>query len=523
MLLIYPPAAKPCEPPAGIASLAGALRAAGSPCTLFDANLEGLLHLITTAEPAEDRWSRRAQRNMANNLDSLRSPALYASPARYRRAVADINRLLGLAGRRRNLDIGLANYQDRLSPLKSCDLLRAADRPHENIFFPWFSVRLAAILEVTRPSFVGFSLNYLSQALTTFAMMGWLKERHPGLPIVLGGGLVTSWMSNPAWKNPFAGLADHLIAGRGETPLLKLLQREDPGHGYPDYSGLPQDAYLAPGFILPYSASYGCSWRRCSFCPENAEDTPYVPVSVDKALEDIRRLTRATEPSLVHFLDNAMSPALMQALIRERFDVPWYSFARVGGVLTDPGFCRDLRRSGCRMLKLGIESGDQSVLNAMDKGIDLETMAGALTALKTAGIATYVYLLFGTPSESLAQARKTMDFVARHHEAITFLNLAIFNMPVCSREAAGLETGGFYEGDLSLYTDFRHPMGWDRKEVRRFLDREFRRHPRIAPILRNDPPLFTSNHAPFFCRAVPPEKQETAARSGHYPMETSSI
>ncbi|HWI41616.1 MAG TPA: radical SAM protein, partial [Verrucomicrobiae bacterium] len=48
-----------------------------------------------------------------------------------------------------------------------------------------------------------------------------------------------------------------------------------------------------------------------------------------------------------------------------------------------------------------------------------------------------------------------------------------------------------------LYTSFRHPRGWDRPQVRRFLA-EFRRHPAVARILRNDPPLFTSNHAPFF-------------------------
>ena len=504
MLLIYPPAAKPCEPPAGIAALAGALRAGGAPCTLFDANLEGLLYLITSAEPAGDTWSRRASRNMLKNLAALRSPEIYGSIARYRRAVADINRLLQLAGRRHNLDISLANYQDRLSPVKSCDLLQAAGRPQENIFFPWFSARLTAILEDKQPSFVGFSLNYLSQAVTAFAMMGWLKEQHPGLPLVLGGGLVTSWMSNPAWKNPFAGLVDHLIAGPGEGPLLTLLQREDRGERRPDYSGLPRDTYLAPGFILPYSASFGCSWRRCSFCPENAEKTPYIAVPTETALENIRHLAEVTRPALLHFLDNAMSPSLMQALIREDFNIPWYSFARVSTALTDAGFCRDLRRSGCRMLKLGIESGDQPVLDAMEKGIDLDMMARALTALKTAGIATYVYLLFGTPAESLAQARKTLDFVARHHEAITFLNLAIFNMPICSREAAGLKTGGFYEGDLSLYTDFRHPLGWDRKKVRRFLDQELRRHPLVAPILRNDPPLFTSNHAPFFRQTAMP-------------------
>jgi hypothetical protein len=500
MLLIHPPVAKPCEPPAGIARLAGTLRAHGASCTVFDANLEGLLFLIATTGPSGDRWSRRAYRNRAENLAALRSPGLYTNPARYQRAVADINRLLEISGHRHNLTINLANYhEDQLSPLKSRDLLQSADHPQLNIFFPWFSLRLPEILEEKAPSFVGFSLNYLSQALTTFAMIGWTKKHFPDLQVILGGGLLTSWMSNPAWENPFTGYVDHLIAGQGERPLLALLGKEDRGHRRPDFNGLPRDAYLAPGFILPYAASSGCYWSKCSFCPEMAEENPYVPVSLGDALEDIRQLTAETSPALLHFLDNAISPALQRALVENSPGIPWYAFARVGEALTDPAFCLDLYRSGCRMLKLGIESGDQGVLDAMEKGTDLDMVSRALSALKATGIATYVYLLFGTPSESLSEARKTLSFVARHHTDITFLNLAIFNLPVCSHEAKSLEIDGFYEGDLSLYTNFVHPRGWDRKKVRRFLDQEFRRHPLIGPILRNDPPLFTSNHAPFFC------------------------
>ena len=65
------------------------------------------------------------------------------------------------------------------------------------------------------------------------------------------------------------------------------------------------------------------------------------------------------------------------------------------------------------MLKLGLESGDQDVLDALGKGIDLATAARALAALKQAGIGTYVYLLFGTPAEDRASALKTLAFVAR--------------------------------------------------------------------------------------------------------------
>jgi hypothetical protein len=40
-----PPVAKPCEPPAGIARLAGALQAGGVDCRVYDASLDGMLNL----------------------------------------------------------------------------------------------------------------------------------------------------------------------------------------------------------------------------------------------------------------------------------------------------------------------------------------------------------------------------------------------------------------------------------------------------------------------------------------------
>jgi radical SAM superfamily enzyme YgiQ (UPF0313 family) len=150
------------------------------------------------------------------------------------------------------------------------------------------------------------------------------------------------------------------------------------------------------------------------------------------------------------------------------------------------------------MLKLGLESGDQTVLDSLQKGIDLEEASTVLKNLKKAGIATYVYLLFGTPPEGLIEARRTLEFVVNHHDRIDFLNLAIFNMPMYGPEAQQIQTRSFYEGDLSLYTSFDHPKGWSRPLIRQFLDKEFKRHPAISPILRRDPPVFTSNHAPFF-------------------------
>lgn len=499
MLIVHPPLTKPCEPPAALAYLAASLAAHGHSCTICDLNIEGLHYLFDTAESAEDTWSKRAFKHLKRNITALQSSEIYNNVDRYRRAVADINRILEMAGKGFGLKLSLANYQDNSkSPLKSRDLRLASAEYEANIFFPYFSKRLEELLETDNSRHVGFSLNYLSQAMCTFAMIGYLRAYHPQVKIILGGGLVTTWLSHPQWNNPFIGLVDHLIAGQGEGPLLNLLgTQRKPEHVRPSYDSLKNNNYLSPGFILPYTTSFGCFWKKCSFCPETSEDNPYQHVAPNTTIADLKTLTAATSPTLIHLLDNAVSPATLKALTARPPTVPWYGFARIDSLLADREFCRRLKDSGCSMLKLGLESGDQAVLNSMHKGISLKLASRVLKNLHDVGIASYVYLLFGTPAESREEAERTLTFVENHHQAVSFLNLAIFNLPTCSQEVSSLEVADFYEGDLSLYRSFTHPKGWNRGEVRRFLDSTFKRSTQIAGILRHDPPFFTSNHAPF--------------------------
>jgi len=501
MLLIHPPLARACEPPAGIVRLAGALRAYNIPCTMLDANIEGLHFLLRSTIESGDKWSARAAKNIHPNIKALQSRGLYHNRSRYERALADTNKVLQLASRPKDIDMSFANYQDRhLSPLKSSDLIYSASNFDSNLFYPYFSVRMESLIEEKSPTVIGISLNYLSQALISFAIVGFINKRYPQITIVLGGGLVTSWLRKRNWQNPFSGLVDHLVAGPGEDFLLDLFgiseKRAYKGH---HFDNLPLDQYFSPGLILPYASSTGCYWKKCSFCPETAEGSPYIPLSPQVALNEIDTLNQRMSPALLHLLDDAISPALLKRLVLHPPGINWYGFARIDSLLTDLDFCRQLKASGCVMLKLGLESGDQKVLHAMNKGIDISLASKVLKTLKKAGIATYVYLLFGTPSESRAEAEKTLDFTLKHDEAITFLNLAIFNLPISSPEVENLQTRDFYEGDLSLYKDFIHPGGWQRKEVRNFLEKEFKAKPQIKKILQRDPPFFTSNHAPFFC------------------------
>ena len=501
ILLIHPPLSKPCEPPPGLAKLSGALKGTGIDCRVYDANLAGLLDLMDKPVFANDTWSKRAAGNIENNCQSLRSKEIYGGIDQYKRAVMDINRVLHVTGQRSGVHVSLSNYiSSTLSPVRSDDLLKSAATFDENPFFFSFQKRLTEFFLEKEPDIVGFSVNFMSQALCAFAMAGFIKKRFPGLRIVFGGGLMTSWMSIPKFENPFVGLIDDMVCGPGEDILIKMCGAENKGasdfFGY-DFSPFDMGQYFSPGPILPYSTSRGCYWRKCAFCPEKSEQGEYQPVDIQDVSRDVAQLVTQLDPCLIHFTDNALSPKFLKHMIKNPPNVPWYGFVRITKHLADPDFARGLKASGCVMLKLGVESGDQAVLDALEKGIDLETVSEALQNLKKFGIATYVYLLFGTPAETRTSAEKTLDFTLAHAHEINFLNLAVFNLPAYGEEAKGLNTVEFYRGDLSLYKEFVHPNGWNRDKVRRFIAKEFKKLSAIKAIINNDPPFFTSNHAPF--------------------------
>ncbi len=505
MILIFPPVVKPCEPPGGVALLSGALTRHNIAHKIYDANVEGLLFLINSDIKPGSSWTRRALLHREKNIASLRDYSLYDNLDRYKQKLFDTNKLLNAALLSKRFKLTLADFKDtQLSPVKSSDLLYAAENFKENPFYDYFETCLKERIQNSDSKYIGISLCYLSQALTSFALAGWLKHNFKDKKIIFGGGLVSTWLSMPDWENSFSKFVDMFVKGEGEEKILSVCNIKDkPGSRYaPDFDFVNWDSYLAPGRILPFSSSRGCYWRRCKFCPEKAEKTQYTPVKISEVIKDLKDISTRYKQDYVHFIDNAISPALMKALVnidlQKDISFSWYGFARIRKELQDIDYMKALRKSGCVMLNLGLESGDQAVLDKMEKGVDLKVASNVLKACKTAGIKTYVYLLFGTPQENEESAEKTLAYVAHHAPFIDFMNLAIFNLPKFSEEAEGLRVKQFYEGDLSLYYNFKHPLGWDRKKVREFLLKKFKKNPLISPIVVKNPPFFTSNHAMFF-------------------------
>ncbi len=180
MLLLFPPVAKPCEPPAGVAYLAAALQENGIDCHVADTNIQGLLYLISQDLTVTDSWSARALKNRDTILADLRNPDLYANEDRYHQRVYDLNKLLSLAVDTSRFKVTLSDYTDRyLSPLRSADLLKSAGAWDANPFFSFFEDRLRPMLAQWDSPWVGISLCYLNQALVGFALAGWIRKNFP--------------------------------------------------------------------------------------------------------------------------------------------------------------------------------------------------------------------------------------------------------------------------------------------------------------------------------------------------------
>jgi hypothetical protein len=538
MLLIYPPAARSSEAPLGIARLSAFLKAGGREARLLDLNQEALEYLLALEPPpglvvassgAAGLWTKGALKRRPAALAALRDPAVYrlapdGQPAsRYDRAVLDLNRALKALSAPYGAEAGLANYAESgRSPLRRADLLAAASSFKDSVYYPLFSRRIDEELSALaghasdtglQPT-VGLSLNYLSQALPAFAMLGYLRQRHPDVRRLLGGALIGSWIAQGALRadERFGGLADELLPGRGEDALAGLFAISSPRSirdsrqpaipaECPNFDGLMDLAYLAPRRILPYAFSSGCPWRRCSFCPETAEAARYVGLNARRAMEQLASLSARYKPALLHFCDNEISPLYLRALAERGPGEGWYGFARFSPALLDRDFCAALADSGCVMLQLGLESGDQAVLDALNKGTKLRDIDRILENLAAAGIGSYLYVLFGTPAEDETAAKKTALYLRDRAELIAFLNVAVFNLPVSGTEAKALGARAFYEGELSLYAEFAHPLAWNRDRVRAFIRKELEAVPAIRGMLKRTPRVFSSNHAPFFLEA----------------------
>lgn len=187
----------------------------------------------------------------------------------------------------------------------------------------------------------------------------------------------------------------------------------------PRHDLLPFKSYRAPLVGGPYTfivPSRGCP-AGCRFCIKHVSYGASVRYRDPEAVVDeIETLVNLGVRKIHMYADlftvnREHVVGICEGILERKLPVKWTCNSRVDFV--DLELLQLMQRAGCWMISWGIESGDETMLKRMRKGITPAKVERALGWAKEAGIMNWGYFIIGLPGETEASIRKTIDFSKR--------------------------------------------------------------------------------------------------------------
>jgi anaerobic magnesium-protoporphyrin IX monomethyl ester cyclase len=196
----------------------------------------------------------------------------------------------------------------------------------------------------------------------------------------------------------------------------------------PDWTALPQPPRDLTDFA-PYRkawveahgyfsvnmvSSRGCPYR-CNWCAKPISGNKFHLRSAAAVAEEMRQLKADAQADHIWFGDDvfALNSHWVQDLASEvtRRDAALPFKIQSRADLMSEKTVAALQTAGCAEIWMGVESGSQKILDAMDKGLRLSTVRTARQRLKDAGIRACYFLQFGYPGEKWQDLQETIAFV----------------------------------------------------------------------------------------------------------------
>jgi len=158
----------------------------------------------------------------------------------------------------------------------------------------------------------------------------------------------------------------------------------------------------------------GCPFH-CNWCAKPIWGQRYHTRSPENVIAEMRWLKEQYHPDHIWFADDifGLKPGWLARfgyLAQAQGGIPFKCLSRAD-LLVRPGEITALKRAGAEIVWMGAESGSQKILDAMDKGIQVEQIHEAARRLKAEGIRVAFFLQFGYPGETRADIAKTLQLV----------------------------------------------------------------------------------------------------------------
>ncbi len=268
-------------------------------------------------------------------------------------------------------------------------------------------------------------------------LIGRIKDRHPDSKIILTGP-ITAKASEILERHPIHAC----IKGEYEKGVMSVLNG---AAGIVDYDLLTVDEMNAspypwldetiahaywdacpPGQEAPQLqllTSRGCPYK-CIFCvwpatmtgndPDGTAKRTVRQYSADYIEGFIREAVDRFGYRTIYFDDDTFNLgdrhvlAICQAMAR--IGLPWSAMCRADTISRDTW--RVMRESGCFGVKLGFESGNQTVVDTIvNKRLDLQKAREVVFALKDLGMSVHGTFTYGLPGETMEQMHDTKRFI----------------------------------------------------------------------------------------------------------------
>jgi anaerobic magnesium-protoporphyrin IX monomethyl ester cyclase len=295
-----------------------------------------------------------------------------------------------------------------------------------------------------RPDIIGITSTTFSFSAAA-RLSGGLRLTFPDALLLMGGPHPSAL---PIETLEMVPSLDGVVVGEGEQTTLEIIQkrpteeirgliwRNDTGfisNGLRVVSGtldkFDLDWKLLEGFPVKYSPPFqskksrsasliisrGCFYT-CSFCASAALNGSKIQFhSPEYAIKLMNKLWMQYGISDFYFHDDyfPMSTKWISefciGLIRLDKKYSWSCASRVEALSDE--ILSLMKKSGCRQIGIGVESGSQKVLDRILKRISVTEMAKGLKKISQSGICIKGYFILDAPGETFIDQFKTLKFI----------------------------------------------------------------------------------------------------------------
>lgn len=276
-------------------------------------------------------------------------------------------------------------------------------------------------------------------------LIDYIKENYPDTPIIVGGPhAILEPEQTCRYKN-----IDFVAYGNGEQTMDTLigeLSKETPNYenvpgliyknegcelkrtppvefaGFYDinYELLPESTKSTLPQYIQVLTGRGCSYK-CRFCYNSVISQTFHPRPAEEIIAELEKIVKKYNPELIYFRDDNFFQVKQRVVDfirlykKKKFNFPWRATCRANffsDKYINSDFIKELESVNCSLLKMGIESGTQRVLNYLKKGINLKSIKRAVTEVSKSNIikGNYSFML-GLPTQTFEEYVDTIKLI----------------------------------------------------------------------------------------------------------------